>query len=567
MTDKIAVVVPMRDFPTKTPGFDYQLKAADNLTVGQLCQVNFRNRNELGYIFSISDHSQFTKLKCVTPLSNQIIADTGWIETIKWFSRYYHYSLGSTIKLFSPQFGKKLVLKATPLSNEPLPTITSNKFEKVKFNKDHQAVLFHADKPATIAAYYLSLANQLKKANQSLLIICPDQTAVSKLCNTFSQWPVIILDASLTDKVWRENWLTAVSEPEFKIVIATQKGCLTPVKNLGAIVVDQENSPNHLQQERNPRYDCRLVAFNYAKNLKQPLIFTSLSPSIYSLNLVQQKQLVYYSANIKNRAKFKVVDRTTELVASKEMFGPISEHYLRETLAAKKSVFIFSFYHDSKKVFCLNCGLENSSQQKACSKCRQLLMADKKSTVGINIELAKLKLPIKFVKNDASVGVGGLRHLPNLENVGLSIFMDPDNILNIPSFSSAEKLRSIIDQLNAVSERLLVISKNINHHCYQANFMDYVKTEFAIRKKYHQFPFGEVVHVSASKFNESDVTSFKSNLKQINPDIEIFGPELDRAQRQYYLLVKATNSKDLENVAEYLSNDWILNRYPSDLKK
>lgn len=568
MKNKIALVAPICDFPTTANGFDYLIPDNFNCFPGELCQINFRNNLQLGVVLEIKEKSEFANLKTLQLLTKNIIFSPGWLNTVIWFSKYYHYSVGSTLKYFFPKFGKKINLNFPLPTKIPVPEVGDYKIFKQINISQQQPILIHANNQATIINYYKYLADLYSAKNKSIAIICPDQLSIKNLSAQLANYLVINLDGSLTDKVWRENWLKTIASG-FKIILTTQKGCLAPINNLGLIIVDQENSFQHIQTERNPRFDARIVALNYAQNLKVPLIYTTLSISLFSSALIQRKELIYYAVSLAKRPKFKIIDHNLETVGSDNLFGPICQQAIKNTLLKNQPVFIFSFFHQPKNSFCFICGTENSVNTVQCKKCKQVLVADKKSFIGIKNELAKINyepLSAESFNVNGKIYVGGLRHLAKVKDLGLTIILDADNILNIANFNSVEKLRSIIDYLNQASAQTLIICKNTQHHVYDLDFKNYLNTELATRKKYSLPPYGDICHVTSKKFEPSEVELFKTKiLEGINRNLQITGPLTDKLDNMEYLIIKSDQPNSLAKISDYMYSKWILDRQPADL--
>jgi primosomal protein N' len=563
MKKKIAAVVPIRDFPaTSTCAFDYNV-TDDNYTIGELVLINFRKINTLGLITGFKNNTEYKNLKNISKLFPLLSVNYDWLKTIIWFSEYYHYSVGSTLKYFFPKFGKKPNLTCKKLLRIKNKINSPNKFfNKIKLINGKSA-LIHANDLISIENYYVVLISQFYKKHQSVLIICPEQFACQRLKKIFANWPVLLLDASLTDKEWRENWLIAVTSSDFKIVLATHKGALCPVKNLGLIVVDQENALSLIQNERNPRFDCRLLAWQYAKNLNTPVVFTSLSPSIFTLSL---PEVVYYKLKLNLRPNFKIINQNDENVATNNIFGPLCEQAIKKYLKLKEKIFIFSFFHQPKNLYCYYCGYENKVGSVACKNCQQTLTADKKSYLGLKNELDRLHLISDNADNlinntQCQIFIGGIKHLPFIKKIGLTIIVDADAILNVANFYSNQRLRSIIDYLTQASKETMVITKIPGHHVFNLDFKKYLLQELAVNKKFNLYPYGDMAQIIVKKFNFNDLENFK---KLLDDGIKIIGPLLDREQKRYYLLLKCHQRDGLKDVGKLLPKEWILNRYPKE---
>jgi len=71
-----------------------------------------------------------------------------------------------------------------------------------------------------------------------------------------------------------EAWRTG----ECKTLVSTRQGSLLPAKNIGAILIADATSSDHMNWDRNPRYDARLAAELLAREHQCPLIFAGNLP-------------------------------------------------------------------------------------------------------------------------------------------------------------------------------------------------------------------------------------------------------------------------------------------------
>ena len=95
-------------------------------------------------------------------------------------------------------------------------------------------------------------------------------------------------------KVPQRSWTWGkICTGEFKIVIGARSAIFSPLKNVGLIIVDEEQESSFYQDAKEPRYHARDVALMRGSFEKSTVVVASATPSLESFYNFQQKKIEY----------------------------------------------------------------------------------------------------------------------------------------------------------------------------------------------------------------------------------------------------------------------------------
>ena len=93
---------------------------------------------------------------------------------------------------------------------------------------------------------------------------------------------IAALHSALSDGEKYDEW-RRISRGEATIVIGARSAIFAPIENIGAIIIDEEQSDSYKQSDPNPRYHARDMA-EFRKNYNHiPLILGSATPSLETM--------------------------------------------------------------------------------------------------------------------------------------------------------------------------------------------------------------------------------------------------------------------------------------------
>ena len=131
---------------------------------------------------------------------------------------------------------------------------------------------------------YLQLAEAQLKQGKQVLVLVPEIGLTPQLVGRFeARFPgqVIHLHSALSD---RKRWqgFCEVASAQKSILIGTRSALLTPIPELGLIVVDEEHDTSYKQGE-SPRYNARDLAVVLGQHRNAPVVLGSATPSLNPL--------------------------------------------------------------------------------------------------------------------------------------------------------------------------------------------------------------------------------------------------------------------------------------------
>ena len=138
---------------------------------------------------------------------------------------------------------------------------------------------------------YLRLTEKLLKKNKAVLILVPEINLIPQLVSRFRNrfnGDIGIYHSKMTPNQRFKVWLRS-KFGEIKIVIGTRSSVLMPLKDLGAIIVDEEHDQSYKQSE-GFKFSGRDIAIKRAQLENVPVYLGSATPSLQTLKLVKEKK-------------------------------------------------------------------------------------------------------------------------------------------------------------------------------------------------------------------------------------------------------------------------------------
>ncbi len=214
------------------------------------------------------------------------LLDRKELELAQWLSQYYWSPLGLVLKTMLPNYlfrkkdGFVIVTKRERGQSPLVGTVPAKK----------RPLLIWGEERFTLYAHSL---RQILKKRQQVLFLVPEIDHISHYVPLLQKLSggakdVAMLSGSLSEKRYFEEWLR-FRDGTAKILIGTRSAVFAGTRNLGLIIVDEEEHENHISWEQHPRYSARDVAKKRAELEGIPLILGTLAPSVESYHAAQNR--------------------------------------------------------------------------------------------------------------------------------------------------------------------------------------------------------------------------------------------------------------------------------------
>lgn len=156
-------------------------------------------------------------------------------------------------------------------------------------------ILLHGITGSGKTEVYLQSIEAIIDSTQQVLVLVPEIGLTPQLLFRFKEhFPTLniaSLHSGLNETERLQNWLGAKSG-HINIIIGTRSAVFTPMKNLGAIIIDEEHDASFKQQE-GFLYQGRDMAIKRAHDLDIPILLGSATPSLESFHNIDLERYVY----------------------------------------------------------------------------------------------------------------------------------------------------------------------------------------------------------------------------------------------------------------------------------
>ncbi len=377
--------------------------------------------------------------------------------------------------------------------------------------------------------FYLKAVNEAEKKNKSIIILVPDLRLIPYFTKYLKN-SVAILHSQMTKT---ERWLTwnRIRNQKVKIIIGSQSALFAPVKNLGLIIIDQEENET-FKNNRSPRFHAVDAAERLGLLSGASLILGSLSPRIET----------YYKGL---KGDFKIFKKTqkdnlatiVDMNSEKYVISNTLEQEIEEALRNKEKILlIFNRKGEGTKFSCVDCGfialcekcglpLIPQKSENVCYRCQKTTplpaicpkcQSVKLKPMGLGTArlkkfLSDLFLKVTIVqiekeldgtalKADWQIAIATSYALKfQFPKLGLVALIDADQGLNFPDFFATEKSFGNLYKFLRIGKVKIIqthlpenkVIKNLAKMDYEGFFLD----EIAERKKFAFPPFRKIIRL------------------------------------------------------------------------
>ena len=379
----IAVGLPLRQC------FTY--KSKDIIKKGERVVVPFGNKSIIGIVVKkVSKPKSLKGLKEIIEITDDHIAfDKSEFKTILWASDYYHHPIGEVFFSFLPTLLRKKNDKTVKATGEIAKYELNEKDKNFKPTKEQSTNLNKLNKinrfdPSLIygvtgsgkTEIYLQLAEKLIQKNKSVLVLVPEINLIPQLEKRFKNrfcGDIGVYHSRQTSNQRLKVWLRS-KFGEIKIVIGTRSSVLIPLKDLGAIIVDEEHDQSYKQAD-GFKFSGRDIAIKRSQIEDIPIFLGSATPSLQTLKLVKEKK--YKKYDLLRRVDGKKPPKLIPLdISESSMLGGIAAQtmdIINSVIKRGEQVLIFINRRGFAPLYeCDNCGWVAK-----CSSCESNLVFHK----------------------------------------------------------------------------------------------------------------------------------------------------------------------------------------------
>lgn len=377
-------------------------------------------------------------------------------------------------------------------------------------NSKNKVFLLHGVTGSGKTEVYMNVIEHYRKENKQSIVLVPEISLTVQTIERFKKRfgnKIAVFHSKLGKKEKFIQW-NKVYNKEVDVIIGARSAIFAPVKDLGAIIIDEEHEDSYVSSTT-PKYDTIEVAIRMSVILNAKVVLGSATPSLntYSMVLKKQIELLELNQRVKNREMpdveiinmSKELDKGNNTIISEKLYENI-----RLSLGKKEQVILFlnkrgysgfvsckkcgyvarcdrcdvsMTYHIKGNVLkchycgrtrkmtytCPKCGSDKIEQFSAGTQQVENLVKKlfpKASTARMDVDSMSGKFSYENIYNDFKnrkidilIGTQMLAKgfdFPEVTTVGV---LSADALLNLPFYNSSEKTFQLITQVSGRAGR------------------------------------------------------------------------------------------------------------------
>ena len=289
---------------------------------------------------------------------------------------YYTGASSRTLKTMEKAgliaFSEEEELRVPSLDDvEPGPEIVLNEEQQRAFEEILGRV--QAEKPSVTLLHgvtgsgktqvYLRLVQETLALGKTAMVLVPEIVLTPQMMRKFSSYfgsRVAMLHSSLKMTERYDQW-KRIRRGEVDVVLGTRSALFAPLKNLGLIIMDEEQEGSY-QSENVPRYDAREVAKYLCVREKAALVFGSATPTVETAWAVEQGS--YQKALLRRRydenalPEVLIADLRQEILNGNPglISTPLRQELKKNLAAGEQSILFLNRRGSSRMLLCGECG-------------------------------------------------------------------------------------------------------------------------------------------------------------------------------------------------------------------
>ena len=289
---------------------------------------------------------------------------------------YYTGASARTLKTMEKAgliaFSEEEELRVPSLDDvEPGPEIVLNEEQQRAFEEilgrvqaaKPSVTLLHGVTGSGKTQVYLRLVQETLALGRTAMVLVPEIVLTPQMMRKFSSYfgsRVAMLHSSLKMTERYDQW-KRIRRGEVDVVLGTRSALFAPLKNLGLIIMDEEQEGSY-QSENVPRYDAREVAKYLCVREKAALVFGSATPTVETAWAAEQgsyqKALLRRRYNENALPEVLIADLRQEILNGNPglISTPLRQELEKNLAAGEQSILFLNRRGSSRMLLCGECG-------------------------------------------------------------------------------------------------------------------------------------------------------------------------------------------------------------------
>lgn len=579
---KVALPIPLR----KT--FDYRVspELREKAGVGKRVSVPFKNYEMKGFIVDFYQDEYREGIKEIKDIiDEESVINEKILNLCNYLSEEYFLPIGQLLRMsFSPELPVRKKGRERKAESEKI-SVSSVKEEIIeeimKKLKDKKPLVLSGEREIR-SSIYIEIARKLKMEGKRAIFVFPEIIKANSFYKIEKNDLKQSIFHSAISPVRRSKELEKVISGEIDIVIGTPQILFSPVRELGLIVLDEEES-RYFKMEENPKFHALWVAEKKSEIENCSLLLGTILPTVETFHKIQKKEYQFFKIPTRKKVEIEIIkDRAPipfkilkeirkNLKNGNQVLFLTVRKGMGSILICKKCGWISLCpkckvplkAHEEGEQLCHICGWREPFKL-YCPECNGSLsfigavgterisqiLREKFPRIKVGIldlektrtRRAQRKVWEDFYAKKINILVGTQLILTSREEfqkkVKLMVMVKPEANLLLPDVNFSEATFHLInDAIKMVEEggKVIIVSEFPEHHSIkylvEGTPKLFYEKELKIKKALGYPPFGRIAKLILSRKTLKGVGRFSrfifKDLKERGERIEIIGPSIN----------------------------------------
>lgn len=210
-----------------------------------------------------------------------------------------------------------------------------------------ETILLHGVTSSGKTEVYFKVIQAVLDKGKNVLFLAPEIALASmltkRIAKRFGTEKVAIWHSNISDGEKYDVW-NKIQNNEIRVLAGARSAVFAPLKNIGAIIIDEEHESSYKQTTPSPRYNAKEVAKKLAELNSCPLVLGSATPDVSTYYIAKNSDNLIEMKNRYNNyelAKVHVIDMREELLRKNHgIFSRQLITAIEENLSAKKQTLL-----------------------------------------------------------------------------------------------------------------------------------------------------------------------------------------------------------------------------------
>jgi len=228
---------------------------------------------------------------------------------------------------------------------------------------DAAAALLYGVTGSGKTSVYIHLIDTLLKQDKSSILLVPEIALTPQMLETFSSYfgdEIAVMHSSLSAGERYDEW-KRIKSGTARVVVGTRSASFAPVKNLGLIIIDEEQEDTY-KSENSPRYHARDIAKFRCARTNAALLLGSATPDVVTRYNAQMGKYSFFSLptryNQMSLPQVEIVDMKKELRNGNggDLSSVLVQELTENIAKGEQSILFLNRRGSFKLISCCECG-------------------------------------------------------------------------------------------------------------------------------------------------------------------------------------------------------------------